>query len=584
MTALSLPPAATPVAPAAPAAPARNVWLDVLRATALVEVLLYHSFGWPLLVALYPSMGLMFALGGSLMAGSLDRNRGGHYKLVLRRLQRIVPPVWLLGLIVVPLMIWHGWTATKDAGAPFSWATLWLWLVPISTPPGSAWAADWTVPLWYIRTYLWFVVLSAPTLWLWRRWPTKAFAAPAILLVLLSVGALKITAPTGDVVLDLATFGVCWLLGYAHHDGRIRNLPWRQVLPLGATLVTGGLIWAVTHEAGGSWDVNDIPIAHAMFSIGGVLILLRCNPRLAWWPRRPRLAGMVELINARAMTIYLWNNVALFVGALLLDAWRPIARWDDGSARGQLLQFGTGCLALVLMVLAGGWVEDVAARRRPRLLPRASAPVSDRPVPATAPVTDLSTDLPAGPGAEPVGEGPRVVVFPRPRTVLFSIVAIAVFSAAAWGVRWPVASRPDGFIELTIPQLPVAPSTASTSTAPAPGGHAVAAKPAGQPRSSTSKVALHARMSKAPATSRSTAAVRPTASTTRPTASKPTASPTTPRPTSTSAAAPTTAPTTATTPATASTTVPITTTSDPGPPSTTAPAGTSAVGSTGAVA
>ena len=57
-----------PPAPAAPKKPGRDRYLDLLRSIALVRVVLYHIFGWAWLTVLFPSMGVMFALAGSLMA------------------------------------------------------------------------------------------------------------------------------------------------------------------------------------------------------------------------------------------------------------------------------------------------------------------------------------------------------------------------------------------------------------------------------------------------------------------------------------------------------------------------------------
>ena len=51
--------------------PGRDRYLDLLRSIALVRVVVYHLFGWAWLTVLFPSMGVMFALAGSLMARSL---------------------------------------------------------------------------------------------------------------------------------------------------------------------------------------------------------------------------------------------------------------------------------------------------------------------------------------------------------------------------------------------------------------------------------------------------------------------------------------------------------------------------------
>ena len=46
----------------------RNRYIDTLRAAAILRVIVYHAFGGAWLTILRPAMGVMFALGGSLMA------------------------------------------------------------------------------------------------------------------------------------------------------------------------------------------------------------------------------------------------------------------------------------------------------------------------------------------------------------------------------------------------------------------------------------------------------------------------------------------------------------------------------------
>ena len=53
--------------------PLRNRYVDLLRALAIVRVVFHHNIGWALLTVAFPTMSLMFALDGSLMASSLDR-------------------------------------------------------------------------------------------------------------------------------------------------------------------------------------------------------------------------------------------------------------------------------------------------------------------------------------------------------------------------------------------------------------------------------------------------------------------------------------------------------------------------------
>jgi peptidoglycan/LPS O-acetylase OafA/YrhL len=55
--------------------------------------MIYHLFWWGWLSVAFPSMGVMFALAGTLMAASLDRSRGGRWGVIGRRLRRLLPPL-----------------------------------------------------------------------------------------------------------------------------------------------------------------------------------------------------------------------------------------------------------------------------------------------------------------------------------------------------------------------------------------------------------------------------------------------------------------------------------------------------------
>ena len=88
-----------------PGSPARtrDRYLDVLRAVALVRVVVYHTFGFAWIGFLFPSMGVMFALAGSLVARSLDRTTGA--RVVHNRVRRLLPSLWLLGVVLIPAML-----------------------------------------------------------------------------------------------------------------------------------------------------------------------------------------------------------------------------------------------------------------------------------------------------------------------------------------------------------------------------------------------------------------------------------------------------------------------------------------------
>ncbi len=339
----------------------RERYLDVYRSVALLRVMVYHLVGIAWLSIVFPAMGVMFALAGSLMARSLER--GGGFDVIARRLRRLLPPLWLLGAVAVPAMLWHGWSVRDDV-TPLRWNELVYWIVPVLDPPGSAWAVNVTGPLWYVRAYVWFVVLSPVLMWAFRRWPVCTVLVPLAVVVAIGTGGLDADAlgPAADGLRDFATFGACWLLGFAHRSGALRRLPVSAVVaPVASIALSAGLAWALTHRGAESgYDLNDIPLAQALWSVGIVLLLMRWSPSTEPVERVPGVSRLVDFMNARAVTLYLWHNVAIDL------AWAVCGEF--GVDRLGPVAVVAAALTLLAAVLFG-WVEDVAAGRPIRLLP-----------------------------------------------------------------------------------------------------------------------------------------------------------------------------------------------------------------------
>ena len=103
-------------------------------------------------------------------------------------------------------------------------------------------------------------------------------------------------------------------------------------MPLALALLIAGLTWALTHQDPQThWDMNDIPMADALYGLGAVLLLLRFYPDFSWVSRRRALDRFVTVVNSRAMTIYLWNSVAIFCAAVIAGAWGVTAAWTMGA-------------------------------------------------------------------------------------------------------------------------------------------------------------------------------------------------------------------------------------------------------------
>ncbi|MDH6434818.1 peptidoglycan/LPS O-acetylase OafA/YrhL [Streptomyces sp. SAI-144] len=374
----------------APKAPGRDRYLDLLRSLALVRVVLYHLFGWAWLTVLFPSMGVMFALAGSLMARSLNRPA---LSVIRGRVRRLLPPLWAFGAVVLPLMFIGGWKLSEDPDHSGTWGLLEMinYVIPIGAPPypwevgfpkdllESTWADQAVGPLWYLRAYLWFVLASPLLLWAFRRVPWATLLAPLALTAVVGTGLVTIPGELGNAVTDFAVYGSCWVLGFAHHEGVLAKVP-RYLAVSGSVMVMAfALWWASGHLGPEGWDLNDIPLAQAAWSFGFVVILLQYSP--SWQELPGRLARwdkLVTLSNNRAVTIYLWHNLLIMATVPIIDlAYRlPFMQSDRAvaalDATDMLWMFFLVWPLIGLAILAFGWIEDLAAKRRPRLWPNGS--------------------------------------------------------------------------------------------------------------------------------------------------------------------------------------------------------------------
>lgn len=341
-------------------------------------------------------MGVMFALAGSLMARSLDRPAPA---VVRARLRRLLPPMWAFAAVVVPVMFALGWKPLKEEGI-WWFIKLGCYLLPVGAPPhpwesGSpgglleeSWADQAVGPLWYIRAYLWFVLASPLLLRAFRRLPWATLLAPLGLTAVIGTGLVTVPGETGEGLVDFAVFGSCWVLGFAHHDGLLKKVPRYLTVSLAAFLMAFGLWWAAGHLTQEGWNLDEIPLAQAAWSLGFCAILLQYAPSWQQLPGRlARWDSLITLANNRAVTIYLWHNLLIMATSPLIDElWNipwvgdHIGTYIDSSYAVLMLLLVWPLLAL--MILAVGWVEDVAAKRSPRLWPTgASARRRNAPAP-----------------------------------------------------------------------------------------------------------------------------------------------------------------------------------------------------------
>ncbi|WP_250034563.1 acyltransferase family protein [Paractinoplanes maris] len=405
---------ATATAPAA-AKPSRNRYIDTLRALAIVRVVVYHAFGWAWLTYVLPAMGVMFAIAGSLMAASLSK--AGARKAVWSRIRRLLPALWTFAAVALPLMFWHGWSSS-DPDHPLHKLNLIFWLFPLEDPPGSSWGEPFWEVLWYLRAYLIFVLVSPILYFAYKKLGWVVVALPLAVLAALHLTGFRLPDPIDGIMWDFVTYAACWIAGFAHRDGRLHRLPVAAWAAMTAVIGGIGLYWLFTHPTDWGFDLNEEPIARTLWSLAFVLIVLRFRPTMAMLDRAgfKWVAESVRVINARAITIYLWHFPLITLGALVLEHYQ--VPWATFQYVVWMLVLEA---ALVLVaVLLFGWVEDVSAKRRASLWPAAtpalagagasvalSAPVTVSPGTASVPAAGSSVSPGYGTSVSP-GYGTRV--------------------------------------------------------------------------------------------------------------------------------------------------------------------------------
>jgi peptidoglycan/LPS O-acetylase OafA/YrhL len=337
----------------------RNRYLDALRATAIIRVFLHHAlwFGW--LTVVFPSMPIMFALAGYLMARSLSRAGTGAGATVISRVRRLLPPLWALAVVAVPLMLAKGWNA-------LDWSDLAYWVLPVANPPSSAWGGPFALALWYLRAYLWLVLLSPLLWWAFKRRPVLTLLVPFGAALLLYSRLLPLPEDhVGDVLWSTACWGTAWVLGFARHTGLLDRIRPAWCAVIAVALGGAALVWSA-RVSGDPLSLTD-PLAEMLWGIPFVLVALRIRTNLEWLDRVPGASAAITVLNARAVTIYVWHLPMLFAaGALVSSLTATVA---------------VGALFTVAAALATGWIEDLAARRRPVLIPLPTASRAQATVP-----------------------------------------------------------------------------------------------------------------------------------------------------------------------------------------------------------
>lgn len=350
----------------------RDRFLDTLRTIALARVMLWHAFGEPFLTYVVAAVPAMFFVTGSLLGKSLDRRPWPG--VLFDRARRVLIPLWVFGAVAF-LAMRAAFAADPSARTAVPWRSVVFWILPLGDPQGSGWEGGWmSQPLWYVRAMFWLLLLS-PLL----RAAVRRAGALALLLPLAAVFVLDVLArdPAFTIAAapelvwqlgDLALYSVFLMGGFLHREGRFDTLAPRAWWTTAGLAAAASAAWVAT-QAVPLGVVNNSHPMHLFVGAAWLSALFGLRLPISRLSARPVPRAVVDWVSQRTMTIYLWHSTAIIVTFQVLAR---RATYPTGVYAALMVAGMVGMTAL--LVLAFGWVEDVAARRTPRVCPLLRTP------------------------------------------------------------------------------------------------------------------------------------------------------------------------------------------------------------------
>ena len=382
------------VGPAPAGAPARETFLDVVRAVAIVRVVAWHAFGAAAITYVVAAIPAMFFVTGSLLAKSFGRR--GARTVLAERFRRLLVPLWVFGLVAWVAMA----VAARHTGTDLPLHRALTWVFPLADPVGTQWEGGWlSSHLWYLRTVTWLLLAAPFLLWAARARPLLTLAAPVAGVFALEALARGGTVlPVGHRVLwgigDLVLYAVFLVAGFLHRDGVLRRVTRRGWLVFAVIAGLAAVAWRVTQPVPLGVVNNSHPL-HLFVGAGWLAAALAVQKPLARLGTLPVAGWLVRVIGARALTIYLWHTAAIIVAVNLLDA-----AGVEGSVAHPAALVGLTVVGIMVAVHLFGWVEELAARR-PARAAKPSIMVLSRPALALATAAVVTGVIVLSPSAEP---------------------------------------------------------------------------------------------------------------------------------------------------------------------------------------
>jgi peptidoglycan/LPS O-acetylase OafA/YrhL len=353
----------------------RDSFLELLRNVSVLRVVFLHMVLRPPLVYLpwiqwiYPGMPEIFFVSGTLTAWSLGRRPSGS--VVKDRLRRILIPFAAYAPMAVLAMIVTD-RRSSAPGATLNTGDLLGYVFPFVEPMGSDTRVILWSHLWFVTAFMWLMVLAPAIAAAVERIGAFTLAFP---LFVFGVGLWVqkgLERPVPSEVLNISQFATFFVLGMIAGKGRMGRLATddprssRWWAGVAAACFAAGIAVAMVIEPIRNKRPAELYSSRTAYLFIGMawlaLALAFHGPLSRWTAAHPN--RWLTACTHRTFTLYLWGLPADAIGTsvakrLLPNRWLAVPTYVLVSL-----------VVLAGAVIAFGWLEDLGARRRPRLLPQ----------------------------------------------------------------------------------------------------------------------------------------------------------------------------------------------------------------------
>lgn len=267
----------------------RDAALDGLRALAILRVITWHTSGWAWTTWIISSVPAMFVVTGALLARSLQKASAFH--TLRKRFKRLFLPLWFYSLTVYLLSLLF----------EVRTSAVWTFFFPFGQPT-SLIASQWfTSAMWYLRAYVWVLVLAPFIYALTRKFKSLIPAIGMVGVVVL--GVWNIDSPGfGWAVGDILLYSTCTAAGMAW---LVHGRPSPRSLHVTAFAFLAGICGWLLFRQPIDGVVNNDHVLHLFVGGFWTALLLHFPMTLSTFST----TAVSRFLNRYPLSIYLWHSM-----------------------------------------------------------------------------------------------------------------------------------------------------------------------------------------------------------------------------------------------------------------------------------